>query len=79
MVTMTHVCAKERAADRIRVNCIAPGLVRTELAEPLVKMVEKSGNYHPNPLKRVGEPREIAGIALYLAATHAPTLPGKHL
>jgi NAD(P)-dependent dehydrogenase (short-subunit alcohol dehydrogenase family) len=41
MVTMTHVCAKERAADRIRVNCIAPGLVRTELAEPLVKMVEK--------------------------------------
>jgi NAD(P)-dependent dehydrogenase (short-subunit alcohol dehydrogenase family) len=67
MVTMTQVCAKEWAGDRIRVNAIAPGLVRTELAEPLVKMVEKSGRY-PNPLKRIGEPNEIAGIALYLAS-----------
>ena len=50
MVTMTQVCAKEWAGDKIRVNCIAPGLVRTELAEPLVKMVETSGRY-PNPLK----------------------------
>lgn len=67
MVTMTQVCAKEWARDSIRVNCIAPGLVRTELAEPLVKMVEKSGRY-PNPLKRIGEPNEIAGVALYLAS-----------
>jgi dehydrogenase/reductase SDR family protein 4 len=67
MVTMMQVCAKEWARDKIRVNCIAPGLVRTELAEPLVKMVEQSGNY-PNPLKRIGEPNEIAGIALYLAS-----------
>jgi dehydrogenase/reductase SDR family member 4 len=67
MVTMMQVCAKEWARDKIRVNCIAPGLVRTELAEPLVKMVEQSGNY-PNPLKRIGEPNEIAGVALYLAS-----------
>ncbi len=67
MVTMTQVCAKEWAADGIRVNAIAPGLVRTELAEPLVKMVERSGRY-PNPLRRIGEPNEIAGIALYLAS-----------
>ena len=67
MVTMTQVCAKEWAGDMIRVNCIAPGLVRTELAKPLVRMVEKSGRY-PNPLKRIGEPNEIAGIALYLAS-----------
>jgi NAD(P)-dependent dehydrogenase (short-subunit alcohol dehydrogenase family) len=67
MVTMTQVCAKEWAGAKILVNCIAPGLVRTELAEPLVKMVEQSGQY-PNPLKRIGEPNEIAGIALYLAS-----------
>ena len=67
MVTMTQLCAKEWASAKIRVNCIAPGLVRTELAEPLVKMVEQSGQY-PNPLKRIGEPNEIAGIALYLAS-----------
>ena len=67
MVTMTQVCAKEWARDNIRVNCIAPGLVRTELAAGLVEMVEKSGKY-PNPLKRIGEPSEISGIALYLAS-----------
>ena len=67
LVTMTQVCAKEWAADNIRVNGSAPGLVRTEWAEPLVTMVEKSGRY-PNPLKRIGQPSEIAGIALYLAS-----------
>jgi NAD(P)-dependent dehydrogenase (short-subunit alcohol dehydrogenase family) len=67
MVTMMQGCAKEWASDQIRVNCIASGLVRTELAEPLVKMVEQSGSY-PDPLKRIGEPHEIAGIALYLAS-----------
>ena len=67
MVTMMQVCAKEWAGANIRVNCIAPGLVRTELAEPLLKMVEESGQY-PNPMKRIGEPNEIAGMALYLAS-----------
>jgi NAD(P)-dependent dehydrogenase (short-subunit alcohol dehydrogenase family) len=76
MVTMTQVSAKEWAADKIRVNCIAPGLVRTELAEPVVRMVEESGHY-PNPLKRVGEPNEIAGLALYLASPAGPYATGQ--
>src|SRR5215472_571531 len=67
LVTLAQVCAKEWARDKIRVNCIAPGLVRTEMAAPLVEMVEKSGRY-PNPLHRVAEPEEIAGLALYLAS-----------
>lgn len=67
LVTLAQVCAKEWARNKIRVNCIAPGLVRTEMAAPLVEMVEKSGRY-PNPLHRVAEPEEIAGLALYLAS-----------
>ena len=67
LVTLTQVCAKEWALDQIRVNCIAPGLIRTELAAGLVRMVEKSGVY-PNPMRRIGEPNEIAGLALYLAS-----------
>ncbi|HVA82197.1 MAG TPA: SDR family oxidoreductase [Candidatus Binataceae bacterium] len=67
LVTLTQVCAKEWAAEQIRVNCIAPGLVRTELAAGLVQMVEKSGLY-PNPMNRIGEPGEIAGLALYLVS-----------
>src|SRR5690348_10003463 len=67
MVTLAQVCAKEWARDKIRVNCIAPGLVRTEMAAGLVEMSEKSGRY-PNPMRRVAEPDEIAAIALYLAS-----------
>jgi len=67
LVTLAQVCAKEWARDKIRVNCIAPGLVRTEMATGLVEMVEKSGRY-PNPMHRVAEPEEIAAIALYLAS-----------
>ena len=67
LVTLAQVCAKEWARNKIRVNCIAPGLVRTEMAMGLVEMVEKSGRY-PNPMHRVAEPEEIAAIALYLAS-----------
>ena len=67
LVTLAQVCAKEWARNKIRVNCIAPGLVRTEMALGLVEMVEKSGRY-PNPMHRVAEPEEIAAIALYLAS-----------
>lgn len=67
LVTLAQVCAKEWARDKIRVNCIAPGLVRTEMAAGLVEMTEKSGRY-PNPMHRVAEPEEIAAIALYLAS-----------
>ena len=67
LVTLAQVCAKEWARNKIRVNCIAPGLVRTEMAMGLVEMVEKSGRY-PHPMHRVAEPEEIAAIALYLAS-----------
>lgn len=67
LITLAQVCGKEWASEGIRVNCIAPGLIRTEMAAPLVKMVEESGIYM-SPMKRIGEPDEIAGMALYLAS-----------
>jgi len=67
LVTLAQVCAKEWARDKVRVNCIAPGIVRTVMAAPLVEMIEKSRKY-PNPMQRVAEPEEIAALALYLAS-----------
>jgi len=67
LVTLTQLCGKEWAPSKVRVNCIAPGLVRTEMAAPLVEHFEKQGRL-PNPMKRVGEPDDIAGIALFLAS-----------
>src|SRR5262245_4682064 len=67
LVTLTQLCGKEWALYGVRVNCIAPGLVRTEMAAPLIEHFEKQGHL-PNPMKRVGEPDDIAGIALFLAS-----------
>lgn len=77
LVTLTQVCAKEWARDKIRVNCIAPGLIRTELAEVLIKNVEATGKY-PNPMKRIGEPSEIAGLALYLVSAAGTYATGQN-
>ena len=67
LINMSQLVAKEWVGDGIRVCCIAPGLIRTELAQRLVKAVESSGNY-PSPQGRIGDPREIAGMALLLAS-----------
>lgn len=68
MVNMTQLMAKEWADDNICLNCIAPGLIRTDLSVDLVAEVEASGSY-TNPLKRIGQPQEVAALALYLAST----------
>ena len=67
LVNLTKQMAMEWAGDGIRAVCIAPGLVRTELAGPLVDHYESQG-MELNLLKRVGEPEDIAGLALLLAS-----------
>jgi len=67
LINLTQMLAKEWAKDGIRAVCIAPGLVRTELAAPLVKAVEEQG-IQINPLGRIGEPADIAALALVAAS-----------
>jgi NAD(P)-dependent dehydrogenase (short-subunit alcohol dehydrogenase family) len=67
LISLTQMLAKEWAGDGIRAVCIAPGLVRTELAAPLVKAVEEQG-IAINPLRTIGEPEDIAGLALWLVS-----------
>src|ERR1700759_2895144 len=61
--------AKELGPSNIRVNCIAPGLVKTDFAKalwdtPAGEERASSGT----PLRRLGEPDDLAGIAVYLAS-----------
>jgi NAD(P)-dependent dehydrogenase (short-subunit alcohol dehydrogenase family) len=61
--------AIEVGQHNIRVNCIAPGLVKTDFARALWDTPEaeqKSLTY--NPMKRLGEPDDIAGGAVFLAS-----------
>ena len=61
--------ALELGPHGIRVNCIAPGLVKTDFARALWENPElNQSRSAATPLRRLGEPEDIAGIAVYLAS-----------
>lgn len=65
-------------APAIRVNCIAPSLTHTPLAGKLLSSPEKieaSANRHP--LKKVGEPKELAALADFLLSENAAWISGQ--
>lgn len=75
VVMLTQVCGKEWARDNIRVNCIAPGVVDTELATPVKEYLEKR-NLKPNPLNIYGEPDDVAELATFLATDASRYMTG---
>ncbi|MBV8913062.1 MAG: glucose 1-dehydrogenase, partial [Acetobacteraceae bacterium] len=61
--------AAEWGPRGVRANCIAPGLIRTDFARALWEDAENlARRTRDTPLKRIGEPDEIAGAAVFLAA-----------
>ena len=70
--------AVELGPDNIRVNCIAPGLIRTDFSKALWQNSETLERYtRYTPLRRIGEPREIAGAAVFLASRAGSFLTGQ--
>ncbi|HEY5147489.1 MAG TPA: glucose 1-dehydrogenase [Polyangiaceae bacterium] len=66
---MARNLAVEWGPKNVRVNCIAPGLVRTDFARALWENPAIYENtVRTYPLRRIGEPREIAGAAVFLAS-----------
>ncbi|HEY5713073.1 MAG TPA: SDR family oxidoreductase [Allosphingosinicella sp.] len=70
--------AAEFGPRQVRVNCIAPGLVKTDFARALwenpdtLKLVTRG-----TPLRRIGEPHEIAGAAVFLASPASTFMTGQ--
>ena len=72
--------ATEFGEDNIRVNCIAPGLIRTDFARALWENPETLKRaLAGTPMKRIGEPSEIAGAAVYLASRAGSYMTGQML
>jgi NAD(P)-dependent dehydrogenase (short-subunit alcohol dehydrogenase family) len=72
--------AVEWGPKRIRANCIAPGLVKTEFARALwenPKAIEYVNNM--TPLGRMGDPDDIAGAAVYLASAAGQYMTGQNM
>lgn len=72
--------AVEFGSSNVRVNCIAPGLIQTDFARYLWENEEVlKVTVEPNPMKRIGQPDEIAGTAVYLCSKAAAYVTGQTL
>jgi dehydrogenase/reductase SDR family protein 4 len=75
---MVRNLAAEWGPKNVRVNAIAPGLVKTEFARALWEDPARAAERVSNtPLRRLGEPRDIGGIAVFLASDAAAFITGQ--
>ena len=75
---LTKSLAKECAPAGVRVNCIAPGVVMTDMGERMLKFYGES-LLSTIPLGRPGQPEDIGKAAVYLASDDASFVTGKIL
>lgn len=76
LIAMSRSLAVELAPTNIRVNCIAPGVIKTDMldalpAEVLPQLAEET------PLRRLGTPEDIAHLAVFLASDKASFITGQ--
>ena len=77
-IQMAKNLAREFGPDNVRINCIAPGLVRTDFAKALWENPENlKHSVASASLGRIGEPHEIAGAAVFLASDAASFMTGQ--
>lgn len=72
--------AVEYGGDNIRINCIAPGLIKTDFARALWENPDNLKHaLARTPMQRIGEPDEIAGAAIFLASQAGAYMNGQQI
>jgi NAD(P)-dependent dehydrogenase (short-subunit alcohol dehydrogenase family) len=70
--------AVEHGRHNVRVNAIAPGVIRTDFAKALWEDPEAEAALNRSiPMRRIGEPHEIAGAAVFLAGPSGAYMNGQ--
>ena len=75
---MTRALAKELAPRNVRVNAVAPGMIETDMSQ-VVRGIAGEQIKKMIPLKRIGQPQEIAAVVAFLASDDAAYLTGQVL
>jgi NAD(P)-dependent dehydrogenase (short-subunit alcohol dehydrogenase family) len=81
VISLVQTAANELYGTGVRVNAILPGLIRTGMTRPIFEGAQARGTEtrigQLNPLRRYGEPREIAAAALFLASDDSSYVNGQ--
>lgn len=76
---LAEAMAVELAPHRITANSIGPGLIDTPLTAPIMQAVPAERRSQSIPLGRVGEPQDVANLALFLASDEANYITGDYI
>jgi NAD(P)-dependent dehydrogenase (short-subunit alcohol dehydrogenase family) len=83
VISLVKTAAQQLTGSNVRVNAICPGLIETGMTEFVYERARAKGQEgrlgHLNPLKRGGEPGEIAAAALFLASDESSYVNGHAL
>ncbi|CAL8377186.1 unnamed protein product [Gadus morhua 'NCC'] len=78
LLGLTRALAPELAQSNIRVNCVAPGVIKTQFSSMLWKNEDVAEEFMKQTcIKRVGEPEEIGGVIAFLCSKDASYITGE--
>jgi NAD(P)-dependent dehydrogenase (short-subunit alcohol dehydrogenase family) len=73
---LARAMAREYGIDGIRINCVTPGLIATDINKGLIPDDRMKGILEQIPLNRIGEPSDVAGCIVFLASPLAKYCTG---
>jgi 3-oxoacyl-[acyl-carrier protein] reductase len=76
VMALARCCAEAFAPHNVRVNCVAPGLVDTEMADVLPPE-RKAEVIAATPMKRIGQPEELASVIRFLLSDESSYMTGQ--